>query len=369
MSETISSQNSWPTGSIALAAAVLVLGMGGVCGSANIARADDCLTAPNSAAPQGSHWYYHLDRATQHKCWYLRAPGQSSAKATARPTATAEPASEPASPVPVNSSAPPASTSVAPSGGDPVPMSADNGASPPPHVTMLAVKPQTDAVTGAAVDNGVQRTTRGASAEPSMPQTLAPRGNTSQATGPEPAASVAQPDATPAVARPGLKKPISDADADSIRAEVDGAVSSAQRPARSSSAGMMGALATTPVELFVIFAIVLAMAGILVRAVMNVAAARRERAIANHSEPGWADDQQEYEAADAEYQDHQRWHDLVDQQELDRIDHFPTERIYASTARHRDPAPASAEPQLGPSLDDLQEALRVVKRARQNWAA
>jgi hypothetical protein len=37
------------------------------------AYADDCLAAPNSAAPQGSHWYYRIEHATKLKCWYLRA--------------------------------------------------------------------------------------------------------------------------------------------------------------------------------------------------------------------------------------------------------------------------------------------------------
>ena len=61
-----------PVGSIALVATLLVSGVGiGV--PANIARADHCLSAPNSLAPQGSHWYYQLDWATQRKCWYLRA--------------------------------------------------------------------------------------------------------------------------------------------------------------------------------------------------------------------------------------------------------------------------------------------------------
>ena len=365
MSETISSQTSWSTGSIALAAAVLVLGMGGVCGSANIAHADDCIAAPNSAAPQGNHWYYHIDRATHRKCWHLRAPGQSSSKTTAQPTSEAA-----SPPVPVNSAlAPLASTSAAPSAGTSVSMNAGNDAPPSPHVTMLAIRPQTDAVTGAAADDGVERpAARGGSDASSMPQAPAPQENTSQAAWPVPTASAAESDATPDVAPLRPKQPLSDAGTNSIRAEVDDAVSSAQRRAPSSNAGMLGALATTPVELLVIFAIVLAMAGILVRAVMNVAAARRERAISDHSEPGWPDDQREYEESDAQYQDNQRWHELVDQHERDRIDDFPTERIQSSTARHREPAPASTEP-LSPSLDDLQAALRVVKRARQNWAA
>ena len=41
-----------------------------------IARAADCLTAPYFAAPEGSHWYYQTDRATQRKCWFLRAAGE-----------------------------------------------------------------------------------------------------------------------------------------------------------------------------------------------------------------------------------------------------------------------------------------------------
>jgi hypothetical protein len=34
-------------------------------------RAEDCLAGPNGQAPQGSHWYYRLDRATHRKCWYI----------------------------------------------------------------------------------------------------------------------------------------------------------------------------------------------------------------------------------------------------------------------------------------------------------
>ena len=43
----------------------------------DLARASDCLTVPNSPAPKGSHWYYHLNRATQQKCWYVRSSGTS----------------------------------------------------------------------------------------------------------------------------------------------------------------------------------------------------------------------------------------------------------------------------------------------------
>ena len=33
--------------------------------------ADDCLAGPNTEAPQGSHWYYRLDRLSHRQCWYL----------------------------------------------------------------------------------------------------------------------------------------------------------------------------------------------------------------------------------------------------------------------------------------------------------
>jgi hypothetical protein len=56
-------------GSIAAAAllvaiAVPVLGAGP-------GAAADCIAAPNPHTPQGSHWYYHFDRAKGRKCWYV----------------------------------------------------------------------------------------------------------------------------------------------------------------------------------------------------------------------------------------------------------------------------------------------------------
>jgi hypothetical protein len=36
--------------------------------------ADDCLAAPNRPPATGGHWYYHLDRASDRKCWYLVEP-------------------------------------------------------------------------------------------------------------------------------------------------------------------------------------------------------------------------------------------------------------------------------------------------------
>jgi hypothetical protein len=36
---------------------------------------DKCITEPNLQLPQGSHWYYHTDPESHHKCWYVGRPG------------------------------------------------------------------------------------------------------------------------------------------------------------------------------------------------------------------------------------------------------------------------------------------------------
>jgi hypothetical protein len=55
----------------------------------DLARAGDCLAAPNFPAPKGSHWYYHLNRETQQKCWYVRSSEKQPQHATVRTTSTA----------------------------------------------------------------------------------------------------------------------------------------------------------------------------------------------------------------------------------------------------------------------------------------
>ncbi|PDT73298.1 hypothetical protein [Bradyrhizobium sp. C9] len=52
----------------------------------NAKTADTCQSAPKGTAPAGSHWFYHLDRSTQKKCWYL---GDAKNKVVAK-TATAQ---------------------------------------------------------------------------------------------------------------------------------------------------------------------------------------------------------------------------------------------------------------------------------------
>ena len=73
------------------------------------AAPNDCVTAPSGAAPKGQHWYYHLDRAGNRKCWYLRDLGAAAATPSAAASQQADnPA--PAQPAAAPSPPPPATT-------------------------------------------------------------------------------------------------------------------------------------------------------------------------------------------------------------------------------------------------------------------
>jgi hypothetical protein len=50
------------------------------------ANADTCLTAPNKQAPQGSHWYYRLERPSMRKCWRLVQKDQKEQRAAKQVT-------------------------------------------------------------------------------------------------------------------------------------------------------------------------------------------------------------------------------------------------------------------------------------------
>jgi hypothetical protein len=52
--------------------------------------ADECLAGPKGETPEGSHWYYRIDRVTKQHCWYLR--GENEKLSQAAPPATAWPA-------------------------------------------------------------------------------------------------------------------------------------------------------------------------------------------------------------------------------------------------------------------------------------
>jgi hypothetical protein len=53
--------------------------------------ADDCLSGPKGETPEGSHWYYRIDRVTKQHCWYLREEGEKLVQGTPPKTSAARP--------------------------------------------------------------------------------------------------------------------------------------------------------------------------------------------------------------------------------------------------------------------------------------
>jgi hypothetical protein len=147
-------QTRRPMASLALVATLLVLAAG-IGARTNTVRADDCLTAPNSSAPDGSHWYYHIDRATQRKCWHVRATDQP-AEQTAAPAASDASAVAPTA----------ALKKPATSSGAPMSISPDAGAAP----SLPSAKPRRASVTGAPGDERVRQSAeKGSQVWPTTP--------------------------------------------------------------------------------------------------------------------------------------------------------------------------------------------------------
>src|SRR5438270_6276088 len=76
------------------AIAALTIGVSAIAFSpaSKAAPAETCLKAPHGVAPQGSHWYYRIERSTQRRCWYLADKGRGTAQRTAtRAAPQAEP--------------------------------------------------------------------------------------------------------------------------------------------------------------------------------------------------------------------------------------------------------------------------------------
>ena len=68
---------------IGLIGVLAVFFVSGAHGPANSASTDNCLAAPNTPAPEGSHWFYRIDLQSTVKCWYLRMTGQTEQKTSA----------------------------------------------------------------------------------------------------------------------------------------------------------------------------------------------------------------------------------------------------------------------------------------------
>jgi hypothetical protein len=170
-------------GSIALVATLLVWWCAGVGVPTNTARADDCLTAPNSPAPAGSHWYFRTDRAKQRNCWYLHAPDQPPQPAAAQAISDAPPATHTIAFKKPATASPSAPTSTSPG---------DSAAPPLPPV-----KPQGALMSSATTDEPVgQSAQKGSSATsiPDAPTASPPSQSGTQGAEPAPATATVWPD-------------------------------------------------------------------------------------------------------------------------------------------------------------------------------
>jgi hypothetical protein len=315
-----------PIGSIALVAMLLASGVGGGV-SANTALAADCLTAPNSPTPEGSHWYYRMDWASQRKCWYLRAPSQPSHQVATQTTSDT-----------------------------------------PGATTSQLVQP------GAQEGSGAPAASRAVPPQSNSSQT------SGQAVGPVPAAAGVWPDPPTAVAAPAETESIlvlGGARPDSIRPRTDtGApddpATTARRRVSTSGAGTPRPPTVTPMEVLLTLALGLAMAGVLSRFALKIASARRRRIIIDHRGSNWINDQYQFESRDDQDQDgfadSGRPREFIDDKledeklETDWIDNLPIKRGQPPAT----PAPDLISPpskSLSPSADDLEATRRTIMRA------
>ena len=275
-------------GLIVFVVALLVSGID--VGMPNTAHADDCLTAPNSPAPQGTHWYYHVDRTNQRKCWYVRASSQPAQQAAAQATSEAAPAAQSDS-MPVSSGPMPATAAAS----APTLVSPGNSAPPLPHARILA-KPKLAAAISATTDKSVQGSGQEGSTGPSIPKATASKPSTSlqtnaQAAGPAPAAPAAWP-ATVGAPEPGAV--VADAGAESVGPKTDTQVpdrteSTARGGEPTINAGLADSLTAMP--MLITLALGLVAAGAITRVLMKIAAARRASVMIDHPDSDRVDDQ------------------------------------------------------------------------------
>ena len=297
-----------------------------------VTRADDCLTAPNSAAPAGSHWYYHMDLAKQRKCWYVRVADPSAQHAIAQPAsdpanAVAQPASDPANAAAQNASNPPGpphTTSVpfprpaAGSASAPMSITPGDNTPPLPRIKMLAVKPQR-AVSSVTTSQPLEQSTAQPQASSTSsipeipgPETSAPQAKPSQTSGGEvatataatpmwpdpPSAALASQEPTAVPTDVETKSAQTKADAE---ATSESAGSTSQDDPSMTNAGIMASLTSDPVAIFPVVALGLVVVGFFVRVVMKISLAPRQRIAVDRHHSNWTDERPEPELRDDQF--------------------------------------------------------------------
>ena len=324
---------------IALAAPLLLLGVGiGV--PASTARAADCLGAPTSGPPAGSHWYYRTDRAKGRKCWFLRAlspPTQDKAAQDA-PATHAGAVKKPATAS--------VGAHTATSTGNNVPPV------PPP-------KPQTASASSASTHEPVRQPTQEENAAPPIPEAPTPQPSASRQTNAQepvttPAAPIVWPD-PPAVATVTAQKP-SLVPRNALPYSIPSTVGA--RPAddpegvvqirtRSNEAAeTTAASAGTLIKISLAVALGLTVASLLYRLLAKISAVRDRRIVMDHAGLDWVhDDRQEHQ-----FHVERQQRGLVNEREkfVDdfRLSLVPTAGDYGVRRPH----------QIEPKSDDLRES-------------
>jgi len=326
------SKISGPTASIAVVAVLVVSGIGAGVPVASAAGAANCAAAPTAGAPQGQHWYYHFDRTTHRKCWYLHATVALAHHAADEPAAAdAESAgAAPAAPQPSATAAhpanpdPPAETDAAvpPSASDADSAQPGPDAAPAtPRVTVLTVK----TVPEPFVDTTARSPQRPPDnvAAPPTPQTLPQDANTADngVNAPETAGLAAAPAAP--VAAPQDSAPT---------------VDTASAAARKKSG-----------EMFLLLALALGIAAGVVAIVSKMIGPYRTPRFADDPDAAWI----RYRAAQQHYDDEAAY----DEQDVPFLEPQPEHGL-------ADPAPAEQ-----PSEKDIELALRILQQARQSRVA
>jgi hypothetical protein len=241
----------------------------------NIAGAGSCITAPNSPAPQGKHWFYRTDRATQRKCWYLRAKDQPTRNTDAQASSAAAPVTHAS-----------AFESATASAGASISKSSTNSARPP-------ATPQPALMRAATNHEGVEQSTPKGSTQPSSPAEHAPH----QVAGPVPAAAGMSPypnagatagaresNVVLSVDRPHSARPTLEG-----RALNNAESTTRGRASTTNAAGMASSVTWTILPMLLIVALGLGVAGLLHRVVTAIA--RRRQIISDHPESNWIGDE------------------------------------------------------------------------------
>ena len=339
---------SGPVGAALFVATILVSGAGtGI--SIDSARADACLAAPKTAAPGGQHWYFHVDRATRRKCWYLHAAGQLRHRAALRhhAVAAADAEAEPAPETQIAAAPAAALAAPAPPAAMPAPMPGNGaGDTPPaPHVTVLAVKTATPFVDTTVLP---QHNTSEKPPAPPLPQTL-PRDADTPVT---------------ATTGPAATGPADNADRHEPQGKADAAYDA---PAQAADAARM-----RTAQEFILLALVLGLAAALTAIVSKIVGIYRRPRISDDPDAAWLTYRStrrleaetgrgEQDVPFVDPQDHYGLADLHAQEWLDRSAPAQSQTSTAPPRIADFTQPDS--PRAG--LTDIELALRALRQARQ----